>query len=83
MLQDIVDAFEKPQQQTLLLPLSRLLTCGVLKLSSCLFNELRDVVFARVRYRAMRRLPTRVLEHLHNLSLRYHLERQSGAISQA
>jgi len=46
-----------------------------------LFNELRDAVFARVRYRAMRRLSTRVLEHLHRLSLRYHLERRSGAIS--
>ncbi|MCX8146809.1 MAG: ABC transporter transmembrane domain-containing protein, partial [Azovibrio sp.] len=46
-----------------------------------LFSELRDMVFARVRYRAMRRLSTRVLEHLHRLSLRYHLERQSGAIS--
>lgn len=46
-----------------------------------MFNELRDAVFARVRYRAMRRLSTRVLEHLHRLSLRYHLERRSGAIS--
>ena len=41
----------------------------------------RDAVFARVRYHAMRGLSTRVLRHLHNLSLRYHLERQSGAIS--
>jgi ABC-type transport system involved in Fe-S cluster assembly fused permease/ATPase subunit len=39
------------------------------------------VIFARVRFRAMRRLSTRVLEHLHRLSLRYHLERQSGAVS--
>ncbi|MGB5831802.1 MAG: ABC transporter ATP-binding protein/permease, partial [Thiohalocapsa sp.] len=54
---------------------------GVLKLSGSLFNELRDMIFARVRFRAMRRLSTRVLEHLHRLSLRYHLERQSGAVS--
>jgi len=81
VLKQIVDAFEGRQGQILVLPLSLLLAYGGLKLGSSLFNELRDVVFARVRYRAMRRLSTRVLEHLHALSLRYHLERRSGAIS--
>lgn len=81
VLKGIVDAFQAPATQTLILPFTLLLAYGLLKLSSSLFNELRDVVFARVRYRAMRRLSTRVLEHLHRLSLRYHLERQSGAIS--
>ena len=81
VLKDIVDAFEPGQGQALILPVSLLLAYGLLKLSATLFNELRDIVFARVRYRAMRRLSTRVLEHLHRLSLRYHLERQSGAIS--
>jgi ATP-binding cassette subfamily B protein len=81
VLKQIVDAFEGRQGQVLVLPLSLLLAYGGLKLGSSLFNELRDVVFARVRYRAMRRLSTRVLEHLHALSLRYHLERRSGAIS--
>ena len=81
LLKGIVDAFENPDTRMLVLPVSLLLAYGVLKLSASLFNELRDVVFARVRYRAMRRLSTRVLEHLHRLSLRYHLERQSGAIS--
>ena len=81
VLKQIVDAFEGRQGQLLVLPLSLLLAYGGLKLGSSLFNELRDVVFARVRYRAMRRLSTRVLEHLHALSLRYHLERRSGAIS--
>ena len=83
-LKGIVDAFEHPaagMAQVLVLPLTLLLAYGVLKLSAALFNELRDVVFARVRYRAMRRLATRVLTHLHRLSLRYHLERQSGAVS--
>lgn len=81
ILKDIVDAFQEPSAQMLILPVSLLLAYGALKLSASLFNELRDVVFARVRYRAMRRLSTRVLEHLHRLSLRYHLERQSGAVS--
>ncbi len=81
VLKDIVDAFERAEAQALVLPVSLLLAYGAFKLSGSLFNELRDVIFARVRYRAMRRLSTRVLEHLHQLSLRYHLERQSGAVS--
>ena len=43
--------------------------------------QLRDAVFARVRYRAMRRLSNQVLSHLHDLSLRYHLERRTGNIT--
>jgi ATP-binding cassette subfamily B protein len=81
LLKELIDAFEGRATQALILPVSLLLGYGALKLGSALFNELRDVVFARVRYRAMRRLSTRVLEHLHRLSLRYHLERQSGAVS--
>ncbi len=81
ILKDIVDAFQGKPGQVLILPISLLLVYGLLKLGASLFNELRDVVFARVRYRAMRRLSTRVLDHLHRLSLRYHLERQSGAVS--
>jgi ABC-type transport system involved in Fe-S cluster assembly fused permease/ATPase subunit len=83
VLKGIVDAFHDGQTQAVVLPVSLLLAYGALKLSASLFNELRDVVFARVRYRAMRRLSARVLEHLHRLSLRYHLERQTGAISRA
>ncbi|MFZ0790919.1 MAG: ABC transporter ATP-binding protein/permease [Chromatiaceae bacterium] len=81
VLKGIVDAFEHRQAQMLVLPVTLLLGYGALKLGASLFNELRDVVFARVRYRAMRRLSTRVLDHLHRLSLRYHLERRSGAVS--
>ena len=81
VLKGIVDAFDGRPAQTLVLPVSLLLGYGALKLAASLFNELRDVIFARVRYRAMRRLSTRVLSHLHQLSLRYHLERRSGAIS--
>lgn len=81
LLKAIVDTFENAQTEALVLPVSLLAAYGALKLSTALFNELRDVVFARVRYRTMRRLSTRVLAHLHSLSLRYHLERRSGAIS--
>jgi ATP-binding cassette subfamily B protein len=65
----------------MILPVALLLSYGALKISSSLFNELRDVLFTRVRYRAMRRLTLRTLAHLHSLSLRFHLERKTGAIS--
>ena len=81
VLKDIVDTFDSNQSAALILPVALLLAYGALRLSSSLFNELRDTVFARVRYRAMRRLATRVLTHLHQLSLRYHLDRKTGAIS--
>jgi ATP-binding cassette subfamily B protein len=81
VLKAIVDILESRQGQLLVLPVALLAAYGVLKLGASLFNELRDVVFAKVRYRAMRRLSTRVLQHLHRLSLRYHLERKTGAVS--
>jgi ATP-binding cassette subfamily B protein len=81
VLKEIVDSFENSEHTLLVLPLFLLLGYGALRLASSLFNELRDAIFARVRYRAMRNLSNRVLNHLHELSLRFHLERQSGAIS--
>lgn len=81
VLKDIVDALDGKGEQLLVLPVILLLGYGALRLASALFNELRDTVFARVRYHAMRKLSARVLEHLHNLSLRFHLERKTGAIS--
>lgn len=54
---------------------------GLLRLASSLFKELRDALFARVRYRAMHKLSTQVLTHLHDLSLSFHLERRTGSIS--
>ena len=80
-LKSIVDDLNLDAGMPLILPVSMLLVYGALRLSSSLFNELRDVLFTRVRYRAMRRLTIRTLDHLHDLSLRYHLERKTGAVS--
>ena len=85
VLKDVVEHFERVKDDPALLaaslPFMLLLAYGLLKLGASLFNELRDVVFAKVRYRAMRRLATRVLDHLHRLSLRFHLDRRTGAVS--
>lgn len=82
-LKGIIDHFEQASAAGLAMamPIALLAAYGVLKLSASLFNELRDVVFAKVRYRAMRRLSTRVLNHLLQLSLRFHLGRKMGAVS--
>lgn len=62
-------------------PMMLLLAYGALRLAGGIFNELRDVLFARVRYSAMHQMSVDVLQHLHKLSLRYHLERNTGAIT--
>ncbi len=80
-LKEIVDLLDTPEHRQLALPIVLLLTYGLLRLGSSAFNELRDVAFARVRHGIMRRISTRTLEHLHRLGLRFHLERQTGAIS--
>ena len=79
MLKEIVDTLDTAREP-IVVPLIFLFAYGGLRAMSSLFNELRDIVFARVRYRAMRRLSTQVLDHLHKLSLRFHLERETGAI---
>ena len=81
VLKEIVDALDTAQNAVIVLPMLLFLIYGALRLSSSLFNELRDAIFARVRYHAMRRLSNQVLSHLHELSLRYHLERRTGNIT--
>ena len=81
LLKEIIDKFDGKEQQILVLPVALLLGYGAFRLFASLFNELRDTVFARVRYHAMRELSKRVMQHLHSLSLRFHLERKTGAIS--
>ncbi len=80
ILKDIIDSLDA-NQASLVLPLGLLLGYGALRLASSLFNELRDSLFARVRHGSMRQVSRRALEHLHTLSLRYHLERKTGGIS--
>ena len=80
-LKFIVDALDKNSEQAVVLPVLMLVIYGLLRFVNSGFNELRDVIFARVRYHAMRELSVTSLEHLHNLSLRFHLERNTGAIS--
>ena len=81
VLKYIVDGLDASPGQTVVLPVMLLLAYGLLRFVNAGFNELRDAIFARVRYHAMNALSVSVLRHLHRLSLRYHLERNTGAIS--
>lgn len=68
-------------QQVLALPILLLALYGTLRFSSSLFTELREILFARVTQRAVRQVALEVFRHLHSLSLRFHLERQTGGVS--
>ena len=61
--------------------LGPLVAYGVLRLSTTVFTELREFLFARVTQRAVRQVALEVFNHLHALSLRFHLERQTGGVS--
>ncbi|GAB1394260.1 ABC transporter ATP-binding protein/permease [Rhodocyclaceae bacterium] len=84
IFKDIIDGFTagKDVQQTLLVvPIALIAVYGVLRFSVSLFTELRELIFARVTQRAVRTIALQVFEHLHNLSLRFHLERQTGGLT--
>jgi ATP-binding cassette subfamily B protein len=68
-------------QALLVLPLGALLAYGALRFSTTLFTELREFLFARVTQRAVRTIALQVFRHLHALSLRFHLNRQTGGMS--
>jgi len=80
VLKDIIDALDKTRGD-LILPLTLIITYGLLRFASTTFSDLRDVVFGKVTQRAMRRVSMAVFQHLHALSLRFHLERQTGGIT--
>jgi ATP-binding cassette subfamily B protein len=69
------------EQTLLIVPVALVVAYGLLRLSTSLFTELRELVFARVTQRAVRTIALQVFRHLHALSLRFHLERQTGGLT--
>ena len=68
-------------QALLVLPVGALIAYGALRLSTTVFTELREFLFARVTQRAVRTIALKVFRHLHALSLRFHLNRQTGGMT--
>jgi ATP-binding cassette subfamily B protein len=82
VLKQIVDALTLgPQEQMLVLPLALLVAYGALRLSTTAFTELREYLFAKVTQRAVRTIALKTFRHLHALSLRFHLARQTGGLT--
>jgi ATP-binding cassette, subfamily B, heavy metal transporter len=84
LLKELVDAMTlKPGsvQSMLVVPLGLLVAYGLLRLSTSLFTELRELVFAKATQGAARSIALKTFEHLHALSLRFHLERQTGGMT--
>jgi len=78
-----VDALDAKGGAVLVLPLLVILAYGAARIGAQAFGELRDAVFAKVAQAAVRSVGLSVFRHLHALSLRFHLERQTGGLSRA
>jgi ATP-binding cassette subfamily B protein len=84
LLKNLVDTMNikaTDPQALLVVPVALLLGYGLLRLSTSLFTELRELVFAKATEGAARRISLEVFRHLHALSLRFHLERQTGGMT--
>ena len=84
LLKQIVDLLAPRAGEAAVLlavPLGLLVAYGALRLATTAFTELREFVFAKVTQRAVRTIALKVFGHLHALSLRFHLERQTGGLT--
>lgn len=84
LLKHLVDAMDVKAgdpRAVLVVPVGLLLAYGLLRLSTSLFTELRELVFAKATQGAARSIALETFRHLHALSLRFHLERQTGGMT--
>jgi ATP-binding cassette subfamily B protein len=84
LLKHLVDSLDvKPgsAQSLLVVPVGLLLAYGLLRLSTSLFSEARELIFAKATEGTARAISLQVFRHLHDLSLRFHLERQTGGMT--
>ncbi len=84
LLKQLIDSMTIPPGSTaalLVVPVGLLVAYGLLRFGNSLFNELRELVFAKATHGAARAIALRTFEHLHGLSLRFHLERQTGGMT--
>ncbi len=80
LLKRIVDSLDA-HTAALIVPFALLVAYGLLRLSTTMFTELREFLFAKVTQRAVRKIALQVFRHLHALSLRFHLQRQTGGLT--
>jgi ATP-binding cassette subfamily B protein len=78
-----VDALTPKGAALIVVPAALITAYGLLRLASAGFAELRDAVFASVQQRTVRRVALETFQHMHRLSMRFHLDRQTGGVSRA
>jgi ATP-binding cassette subfamily B protein len=78
-----VDALAPQMGGVLAVPMALIVGYGLLRIAASGFGEMRDAVFAAVQQRTVRRVALQTFRHLHRLSLRFHLDRQTGGLSRA
>ena len=83
LYKEAVDILSDDAAAVIVVPVAILLAYGALRVLTVAFGELRDAVFAKVAERAIRTVALRVFDHLHRLSLRFHVERRTGGLSRA
>lgn len=84
LLKELIDTLDVPAgdaRALLVVPVGLLLAYGALRFGNSLFNELRELVFSKATHGAARSIALSTFEHLHALSLRFHLERQTGGMT--
>ncbi len=80
---DAVDSLSGAGGAAVVVPVTLILAYGMLRVLAQLFGELRDAVFTKVGQRAIRQAGLRTFQHLHALSLKFHLDRKTGGIARA
>jgi ATP-binding cassette subfamily B protein len=78
-----VDALGGKASLAVAIPVGLIAAYGLARVLSLALGELRDAIFVKVGQRAMRRVALKIFRHLHALSLRFHLERQTGGLSRS
>jgi ABC-type transport system involved in Fe-S cluster assembly fused permease/ATPase subunit len=81
LLKHIVDNLDTSKHAVLVVPAALIVGYGMLRLATTLFTDLRDMIFAKVTQGMIRQVSIEAFRHLHNLSLRFHLERQTGGVT--
>lgn len=79
----VIDAISNNQTTIIVVPIGIIVSYGLARTLSLAFGEFRDAVFAKVAQRAIRKAGLKTFRHLHNLAMRFHLDRQTGGLSRA
>src|SRR5882724_478663 len=79
----VIDSLTTRPNAVLVVPIVLIIGYGLVRVASSATTEIRDMIFAKVQERALRLISVSVLKHLHDLSLRFHLDRQTGGLSRA